>query len=147
MIKLDTSLAAPLDTVILSDDAVASYLWWQDETEWRPVQDVVEYSTTGTLLVDRSEKLAGRPITLVGDESTAWMRRGVVLSLMELAATATLSMTLTIHSRHFSVIFDLGEGVKTIDVEPLVRISPPADTDYYTVKALHFLALAEIITP
>ena len=126
-----------LDSINLPED-----LWWSDETDWTPVAQATEYGTTGALLVDVSTKLAGQPITLVGDDQTAWVTRATVLSLQELAADPGLEMTLVLHGRTFTVIFS-HEGGKPIDAEPVVRISPPQDSDYYIIRALRFLALSE----
>lgn len=128
-----------LDTLTLPDD-----LWWEDETDWTPVAQTVGYSTTGSLLIDLATKLAGRPITLVGDESTAWITRSTALALMTLAADPGKVMTLVIDLRSFQVMFSHENG-KPIDTEPLVRISPPADDDYYILKGLRFLVLSENI--
>lgn len=125
-----------LETIALPDD-----LWWEDETDWTPVEQTAEYSTTGALLLDVSVKLAGQPITLVGDETTAWITRGTVLALQALAAVPDLEMTLILHDRSFQVKFS--HSGKPVDVKPLVRISPPADSDHYIVKGLRFLIISE----
>lgn len=126
-----------LDSINLPED-----LWWADETDWTPVAQGTEYATTGSLMVDVSSKQAGQPITLVGDDQTAWVTRATVLALQELAADPGLEMTLVVHSRTFTAIFS-HDGGKPIDAEPLVRISPPQDSDYYIIRALRFLALSE----
>ncbi len=118
------------------------YLFWQDETDWTPVQQTTEYSTTGALLIDLATKQAGRPITLVGDEQTAWITRATALALMAMAANPGKEMTLILHDRSFQVMFRHSDG-KPIDAEPLVRISPPADDDYYILKALRLMVLSE----
>jgi hypothetical protein len=50
-------------------------LQWTDEYDWSPVEQSAEYSTEGMLLVDVAVKLAGRPITLDGVETAAWITR------------------------------------------------------------------------
>lgn len=126
-----------LDALSLPED-----LWWQDETDWTPVVQGESYSVAGSLMVDVEPniKLAGRPITLVGDETTAWVSRATVLALMALAAVPGAEMELTIHARAFTVMFRHGDG-KPVDAEPLVRLSPPADDDYYILKALRLMAV------
>jgi len=125
-----------LDAITLPDD-----LWWEDETDWTPVEQTAEYSTTGALLIDVATKQAGQPITLVGDETTAWITRATALALGTLAANPGAAMTLVIHDRSFQVIYS--HSGKPVDLEPLVRICPPADTDYYIVKGLRFLVISE----
>ena len=126
-----------VDTINLPD-----YIWWEDETDWTPVEQSVEYSTTGALLVDLAVKLAGQPLTLVGDESTAWVTREAVLGLQAFAAVPGKEMTVAIHGRSFQAMFR-HDGGKPVDAEPVVRITPPADDDWYVLKALRFLILSE----
>ena len=54
---------------------------WQDEFGWSPVDQATSYSTTGALLVDVALKQAGRPITLVGTETAAWISRALCSTL------------------------------------------------------------------
>ncbi|EKD35978.1 MAG: hypothetical protein ACD_75C01697G0002 [uncultured bacterium] len=115
-------------------------VWWEDETDWTPVEQSVEYSTTGALLVDLATKQAGRPITLVGDESTGWITRATALALQALAAVPGKQMTLVIHGQTFTVMFR-HEEKKALDVVPVVRITPPADDDFYILQALKLMAV------
>ena len=124
-----------LDTLTLPDD-----LWWEDETDWTPVDQTVEHSTTGALLMDVSTKLAGRPITLVGDDNTAWISRQTALSLQALAAVPGKEMTLIIHGQTFTVRFRYDTG-KPVDTEALVRITPPSDDDFYVLHAVRLMAV------
>jgi hypothetical protein len=124
-----------LGTITLPED-----LWWADETEWTPVEQDQGWSITGAVLLDVSTKLAGRPITLVGDDSTAWASRQTVLDLMAQAALPGQQLTLTFHDRSFQVVFRHSDG-KPIEAEAVVRITPPAATDYYILTALRLLAV------
>lgn len=124
-----------LDELTLPDD-----LWWEDEIDWTPVEQAVEYSTTGALLIDVATKQAGRPITLVGGESTAWITRASALALQAFAAVPGKQMALVIHGQTFTVMFR-HEEKKALDTEPLVQITPPAAGDYYILKALKLMAV------
>lgn len=115
-------------------------LWWEDEIDWTPVEQTVEYSTTGALLIDVATKQAGRPITLVGDESTAWITRATALALQAFAAVPGKQMTLVLHAETFTVMFR-HEEKKAVDTEPLVKITPPDAGDYYILKALKLMAV------
>lgn len=125
-----------LDTLTLPAD-----LWWEDEIEWTPVEQSVEYSTTGALLIDLATKQAGRPITMVGEEDKAWTTRKTVLDLLAFAAVPGKEMTLAIADRSFQVMFRQNE--KPVDAEPVFRTVPPGDNDKYILKALRFLMLSE----
>lgn len=126
-----------LDTITLPKD-----LWWEDETEWTPVEQTVEYSTTGALLIDLGVKQAGRPITLTGEEDKAWTTRKTVLDLQALAAEPGREMTLVIAGRSFQVLFRQSDG-RPIEAEPVFRTIPPGDDHKYILKALRFMTLAE----
>lgn len=115
-----------LDGITLPED-----LWWEDETGWTPVeQSDTEFSVTGALLLHTGVKQAGRPITLAGSEDASWLARSTVLALMALAAVPAKEMTLTLHDRTFTVIFNHGDG-KPLEATPIYKKSPPDDEDYY----------------
>ena len=123
-----------LDDITLPDD-----IWWQDETDWTPVEQNESYSTTGALLLDVSVKQAGRPITLGGDDDI-WITRATALALQEKAAQPDLEMALTLYQATYTVRFRHADG-KPVDAVPVVRITPPADTDYYILRALRLMAV------
>lgn len=117
-----------LDTITLPPD-----LWWEDETDWSPVaQSDTEFSISGSLLVDTSLKLSGRPITLSGDESSSWVPRSTVLAVMALAAVPGKTFTLNLNGRLFTVMFFYGDG-KPVEAVPVYKTSPPADGDTYQI--------------
>ena len=124
-----------LDSIILPED-----LWWEDETDWTPVDQEEGWSITGALMLDISTKLTGRPITLIGDESTAWVPRQTILDLIALAADPGREMTLTIHSLTFQVVFRHGDG-KPVEADSLWRDTPPAGDDDYILKAIRLLTV------
>lgn len=124
-----------LDAITLPDD-----LWWDDETDWTPVAQDQGWSVSGALLLDISTKQAGRPITLVGDETTAWATRETVLALQTQAAIPNQTMTLTIDAVTYDVMFRHSDG-QPIEAEPVVRMRPPAATDYYIIRAIRLLAV------
>lgn len=117
-----------LDTIELPAD-----LFWQDEVEWTPIEQNEEFSLGGALLIEQGEKLAGRPITLAGEDNVAWVKRSVVEDLMAKAALVDHQMTLTLEdARQFNVMFSHKNG-KPLTAEPVVRLLPPAAEDHYTL--------------
>ncbi len=126
-----------LDDITLPDD-----LWWQDETDWTPVDQQEGFSITGALLLDVSTRLAGRPMTLIGDEGWAWTTRGVVLALQAKAAEPGAQMALILHERTFTVLFRYSDG-KPVEAESLTKMTPPAETDIYLLHALRLLIVEE----
>lgn len=92
-------------TVELSDR-----LQWTDEYDWGPVEQAAAYSTEGALLLDVSEKLAGRPIALDGVESQAWLPRSLCDQLAAWAALPGIVLTLVLRGVSRQVIFDHEQG-------------------------------------
>ncbi len=62
-----------LDDIELPDD-----LLWVNEFDWNPVEQNIERSLSGALLVQEQGKLQGRPIVLSGGEDAGWVPRSVV---------------------------------------------------------------------
>lgn len=93
-------------------------LAWTDEYAWHPVQQRTARSTTGALLVDVAQMVAGRPITLEGRETEAWITRELCDLLRALAALAGEEMTLTLRGVARTVIFDHERGAG-FEAEPL----------------------------
>lgn len=83
---------------------------WQDEFSWSPVEQSTAYSTKGALLVDTAVKKAGRPITLVGTETAAWMTRNACTKLQSWADVPGLKLTLVLRGQSRLVIFDHARG-------------------------------------
>ncbi|GAB4210099.1 MAG: hypothetical protein Fur0019_17700 [Tibeticola sp.] len=85
-------------------------LIWTDEYDWHPVQQAAEYSVSGALIIDVGLRQAGRPITLEGGDSFAWMTRAVADQLRAWAALPGEVFTLQLRGTSRSVVFDHGRG-------------------------------------
>lgn len=81
-------------------------LLWPDEFGWSPVAQVAETSTAGALLVHQGVRVAGRPITLDGVESKAWITRALCATLQAWAALPGITLTLVLRGVSHQVIFD-----------------------------------------
>ncbi|PID61596.1 MAG: hypothetical protein CR974_04105 [Gammaproteobacteria bacterium] len=101
---------------------------WTDEFSWSPVaQSTPEYTRGGAQVIQRSTKLAGRPITLDGDKG--WLKRGDIKTLQNWRGSAKPQMTLTLpDGRVFLVIF--AEHNEAINYTPVRRSTPENDTDW-----------------
>ena len=122
--------------ITLGAIALPEDLIWSDEFNWSPMAKSVAYAVDGALHVHNAVKLKGRPITLAGDASSAWIARGLVDDLYALLSSAA-AMTLTLNdARTFSVTF-APDGAP-IAALPIVDYSTPDDADWYslTVKLL-----------
>ncbi len=95
-----TTLSDGTTTLVLPDD-----LDWSDEFSWAPVVQATDYSITGALIVQTAARQTGRPITLVGSESRAWVRQPVVLQLDTWSHVAGQVLTLVMRGVSRQVMF------------------------------------------
>ncbi len=115
-----------LDTITLPDD-----LLWINEFEWNPVEQNLERSLTGALLIQEQIKLQGRPIELTGGQQAGWVARKTVLELQDLNAAPDKIMILTLPDmRQLNVIFDRSTG-SPVSAFPVLEEAYPADNSYY----------------
>lgn len=116
------SLTYSGSTIALSDDLV-----WSDEFAWSGVQQTVERSVTGALLVSLGSMSGGRPITLKGSSDSGWLTRATVQALKAWEASPGIVMTLSIGATTRSVMWRLQDG-PGVAAEPVLEFSA-ADTD------------------
>lgn len=122
-----TSLALPID------------LMWADQYAWAPVEQTVERSITGALIVQASTRVAGMPITLQSsDDSSAWIELSAVQQLMTWAATPLQQMTLTIAGVARAVIFRHQDGA--LEAKPVVFYNDQQSDDNY-LATLRFMEI------
>ncbi|WOI47692.1 hypothetical protein [Acidovorax sp. BLS4] len=89
---------------------ISDRLQWTDEYAWSPVDQATAYSTTGALLVDVAVKQAGRPITLVGTDTAAWLSRALCDTLRAWAALPGIELDLVLRGDTYRVVFDHAQG-------------------------------------
>lgn len=105
-------------------------LFWSDENNWAPVEQAVDRTITGALVIQAALRVAGRPITLEPqDDSSAWMSRTQVDALRNWAAVPGKVMTLTLRGVPRSVIFRHQDG--GFEARPVVHYSDVAPGDFY----------------
>ncbi len=126
-----------IESIVLSDD-----LEWVDEMTWSPVAHQVEIMSSGSLLVEESTQLAGRPITLqsgtTGELFWGLATRETVEALRALADTPrTAPMTLELEDgRTFSVRWRHNDNA--FEARPWKHIWPAEPTDYYLITLRFF---------
>jgi hypothetical protein len=113
-----TTITLPVDTL------------WRDELDWSPVEQSAEYMLAGSLDIQAGVKLAGRPITLGGEESASWMARGTILDLIAWAEIAGQELTLDYYGRSFTVLFR-HQDAPAMEAKAVIEQVPPADEDWY----------------
>jgi hypothetical protein len=113
-------------------------LLWPNEFSWSPVDQSVNYTITGAMIVQSSKKLAGQPIVLAGDVAHTWMLRLYVKTLKQWAEEPGRVMTLNLRGVDRNVIFDhANTPIETADVWDF---SDPDDTDFVAIT-LRFLTV------
>jgi hypothetical protein len=115
-------------------------LEWVDEYDWLPVEQSADYSVTGALIIDVGARQSGRPITLSGNDSTAWLTRSQVDALRVWAAIAGQALTLTLaDARVFAVAFR-HQDAPALEAAPVAFTAPMQSGDWYVIT-LKFMEL------
>ena len=119
-------------------------LYWEDEYSWSPVVQTTAPSTTGAMLVDVGVLQAGRPITLVGTDTQAWIPRALCETLQAWAVLPAITLTLTLRGIPRAVIFD--HARRGFEARPLWRLADGeqgAPIDVY-LPTLRFLTVGGV---
>ena len=119
-------MAITLDAITLPEDLI-----WTDEFSWQQVKQKKQYTLTGALIIQSGKKLKGRPITLKGDEKSAWITRSTLVALNNKIALMA-EMTLTMNDgATYNVIFNAESN--PIDAQPIIDFNNPDDADFYSL--------------
>ena len=130
-------------TITLAVDATSIDLpidlFWSDQYAWAPVEQVVERTITGALLIQASARVAGAPITLqASDDTSAWMPLATLQQLMTWAATPLQAMTLVVNGTTKTVIFRHQDG--PLEAKPVVFYNDQQTDDNY-LATLRFMEI------
>ena len=115
---------------------------WSDEMDWTPVAMETTYSLTGALIFERTEKQAGRPITLTGGRNFAWISRANLLSLRGLLQQDE-DLTLTLHDARSFTVRPAADPLQAAAL-PIVLDSGPANPSSGAWYVLESLKLIEV---
>lgn len=85
-------------------------LLWVDEFDWSPVASAVRWGTTGALQVHVGLRQAGRPITLDGRQTQAWIPRALCSQLYTWHALPGTTFSLVVRGQARDVKFNQSEG-------------------------------------
>lgn len=96
-------------------------LIWTDEYSWSPVVSEARYGTEGSLLLHVGTRKAGRPITLDGRVSNAWISRAQCDQVYAWAAIAGASFELVLRGVARTVSFDRSNG-GGFQADPIWRV-------------------------
>lgn len=115
-------------------------LYWSDENNWHPVEQTVQRTITGAVIVSVGSRVKGRSITLLPqDQESAWMSRATLEALRNLAAVPGKTLTLTLRGIAYSVIFRHHDG-QAVEATPIVHYSDVDAGDWYSVT-LRFMEI------
>lgn len=136
-------------SIVLGSLTLPAGLRWSDEYAWSPVVQATTYSLAGALVTEEAQRLAGRPLTLEGGRTWAWMTRAQLETLRQALTTAGATWTLTLHDGRAFVVMARHEGDGPLSAAPvpIVRDSGPADpgdTTLYYIDAIRLIILSEL---
>lgn len=107
-------------------------LIWTDEHTWAPVEQTIERTVTGAIIVSVGSRTAGRPITLSGvDPDRAWIARSVLGQCRALAAVAGQQLTLTWRGQAYTVLWRHQDGA--IDADEVMPFDDALPDDPFRV--------------
>jgi len=108
-------------------------LRWSDEHQWNQVEQSVQRTITGALIVSSAARVAGRPITLQPeDDSSAWMPQSTLDALRNLSVVPGRVMQLTMRGTSRDVIFRHHEGV-ALEAVPVVHYNDQDSADWHRI--------------
>ena len=125
-------------------------LEWIDEFTWSPIQQSVDTTLSGALVIQESRQLRGRPITLQGKEDMGWIQRSVGEQLMQMRNTSGLVMNLQyVHydvdtDTYGMILFQYDVMFRhyeppPIELESVLRFDNFETTAWYKVRNLKFM--------
>lgn len=121
-------------------------LIWPDEFGWSPVVQATEPGTKGALMVHAGVRTAGRPITLDGVESKAWITRSLCESLQAWAALPAITLTLVLRGVSRQVIFDNQDSRPGFEATPAWRLADGEETpEQVFLPTFRFLTTAGVV--
>lgn len=119
--------------ILLDGINLPENLYWEDEYTWSPIEQTLDFSLTGALIVDEGSRQAGRSITLTTPDGGDWTTRSVIDTLYAKLGQSA-DMTLSLHDgRSFTVRWRQGET--PIEAKP-AALEGVADPDGATIYSL-----------
>jgi hypothetical protein len=128
--------------ISLSDGVTTVYLpadmLWENEHNWDNVVTEANYSLTGSLIIEVSEKKAGRPITLKSRTNMHWIWHDDLVQLRTWSDSPGQQLTLNLRGVNYTVMFD--HRTLSIEAEMLGYWKTPTSQTRYRVT-LQFFSL------
>lgn len=125
---------------ILNTIALPEELHWSDRYDWTAVLQDVEVGLAGTFLVEESDQLSGRPITLLGKSDECWINKSGLDAIDALLSIPGLEMSLDLGVDGIrSVIWR--RDINSLIAEPLKVGYEATEGDLFALKQLAFFEI------
>jgi len=124
-------------TITLDTFTLPAELIWIDEFSWQESVSTMKRTIGGLPIVNRSQRLKSRPITLSGEQS--WITRSSLVTLQSMVNHSTYSLKLH-DNRIFQVEWRFWDD-PVLDVEQLFPIAYQTDTTYWMIRALKLVTV------
>lgn len=139
---MDTKLTNTLTGAIIELD---DELYPSDEHEWSSLVSSTKYALDGTMIIEQSTRLAGRPYTMQAPSDMGFLTRSTVNALKAerdtLGATFWLDYRTDGQVKRVKVIFDTTQ--EAITAKPLKEFISPSLDDLFKVT-LRFLEIPSV---
>lgn len=127
-------------TGVVSEVTLPQGMIWTDELTYTPVAVETTFTLTGALVLERTVKQAGRPITLEGGRQFAWITRVDLLALQSLLEEDA-DLTLTLHDGR---TFTVRPAADPLQVSPVPRVKDsgfanPGSGAWYVLESLKLI--------
>lgn len=136
---MDTKLTNTLTGAVIELD---DEMYPSDEHEWSSVVSSTKYALDGTMIVEQSERKAGKPYTMQSPSDMGWLTRSTVNALKTerdtLGATFWLDYRADGQVKRVKVIFDTTQ--EAIDAKPAKDFISPSLDDPFIVT-LRFIEI------
>lgn len=119
--------------IILGGVTLSPDMQWADEHVDRPIEQSIERTLGGGLVVFSQPKVAGRSITLVASANQGWITNEMRIAILALSNVAGGVFSLTTHTGAFNVMFRHNEP-PAFAAEPLLSKRVPDVGDYFTAN-------------
>ena len=140
---MDTKLTNTTTGAIIELD---DELYPSDEHEWSSVVSNTKYALDGTMIVEQSTRLAGKPYTMQAPSDMGYLTRSTVNALKaerdKLGATYWLDYRADGQVKRIKVIFDT-TGDDAITATPVKEFISPSLDDLFIVT-LRFLEIPSV---
>ena len=118
-----------LDAIALPDDLI-----WVNEYGWSKVNQNVQKSLTGALIIQEASQTKGRTFTLKGDAGSAWITKSTLDLLKAKYDTPDLTMVLSYYGTSYNVMFDRSGNTSPLSADHIYEVADPQDDHVYSLQ-------------